>query len=64
MDKKRKFSKKALRDFELIDAAIKFNDQNAYTELTSNYKNSIFYTNYRSRMTNARKKCNSYFVLV
>ena len=44
MDKKRKFSKKALRDFELIDAAIEFNDQNAYTELMSNYKNSIFYT--------------------
>ena len=44
MDKKRKFSKKALRDFELIDAAIKFNDQNAYTELMSNYKNYIFYT--------------------
>ena len=30
MDKKRKFSKKALRDFELIDAAIKFNDQNDF----------------------------------
>ena len=44
MDKKRKFSKKALRDFELIDAAIEFNDQNAYAEVMSNYKNSIFYT--------------------
>ncbi len=44
MDKKRKFSKKALRDFELIDAAIKFNDQNAFAELMANYKNSIYFT--------------------
>ena len=43
MDKKRKFSKKALRDFELIDAAIKFNDQNAFSELMANYKKSIYY---------------------
>ena len=33
MDKKRKFSKKALRDFDLIDAAIARNDQNAFAEL-------------------------------
>ena len=32
MDKKRKFSKKALRDFELIDAAIAYNDQNAFAK--------------------------------
>ena len=44
MDKKRKFSKKALRDFELIDAAIKFNDQNAFAELMANYKKSIYFT--------------------
>ena len=44
MDKKRKFSKKALRDFELIDAAIAYNDQNAFSELMSNYKNSIYFT--------------------
>ena len=44
MDKKRKFSKKALRDFELIDAAIEFNDQNAFSELMANYKKSIYYT--------------------
>ena len=44
MDKKRKFSKKALRDFELIDAAIEFNDQNAFAELMANYKNSIYFT--------------------
>ena len=44
MDKKRKFSKKALRDFELIDAAIAYNDQNAFAELMANYKNSIYYT--------------------
>ena len=42
MDKKRKFSKKALRDFELIDAAIKFNDQNAFAKLMANYKKSIY----------------------
>ena len=44
MDKKRKFSKKALRDFELIDAAIAYNDQNAFAELMENYKKSIYYT--------------------
>jgi RNA polymerase sigma-70 factor (ECF subfamily) len=44
MDKKRKFSKKALRDFELIDAAIAYNDQNAFAELMANYKNSIYFT--------------------
>jgi len=44
MDKKRKFSKKALRDFELIDAAIAYNDQNAFAELMGNYKKSIYYT--------------------
>ena len=44
MDKKRKFSKKALRDFELIDAAIAYNDQNAFAELMANYKKSIYFT--------------------
>lgn len=44
MDKQRKFSKKALRDFELIDSAIKYNDQNAFSELMDNYRNSIYFT--------------------
>ena len=46
MDKKRKFSKKALRDFELIDAAIEFNDQlrkSAYSfELIDNDQLRVF----------------------
>ena len=44
MDKKRKFSKKALRDFDLIDAAIARNDQSAFAELLGTYKNSIYFT--------------------
>ncbi len=44
MDKQRNFSKKALRDFELIDSAIKYNDQNAFSELMDNYRNSIYFT--------------------
>ena len=44
MDKKRNFSKKALRDFELIDLAIKYNDQSAFSELMHNYKNTIYFT--------------------
>ena len=44
MDKKRNFSKKALRDFELIDLAIKYNDQSAFSELMYNYKNTIYFT--------------------
>ena len=44
MNKKRNFSKKALRDFELIDLAIKSNDQNAFKKLMDNYKNSIYFT--------------------
>ena len=44
MDKKRKFSKKALRDFDLIDAAIARNDQSAFAELMATYKNSIYFT--------------------
>ena len=43
MNKKRNFSKKALRDFELIDLAIKSNDQNAFKKLMDNYKNSIYF---------------------
>ena len=43
MDKKRKFSKKALRDFDLIDAAIARNDQSAFAELMATYKNSIYW---------------------
>ena len=41
MDKKRKFSKKALRDFELIDAAIKFNDQNAFASFIRKLKQAF-----------------------
>ena len=44
MDYKKKFSKKALHDFKLIDKAIKDNDQNAYSEILNSYKNSIYYT--------------------
>ena len=44
MNKKRNFSKKALRDFELIDLAIKSNDQNDFKKLMDNYKNSIYCT--------------------
>ncbi len=44
MDYKKKFSKKALNDFKLIDLAINKNDQNAYSEIMKSYKNSIYYT--------------------
>jgi len=44
MDYKKKFSKKALKDFKLIDKAIQDNDQNAYSEILNSYKNSIYYT--------------------
>ena len=44
MNKKRNFSKKALRDFELIDLAIKSNDQNAFKKLMNNYKSLIYFT--------------------
>ena len=44
MDYKKKFSKKALNDFKLIDKAIQDNDQNAYSEILNSYKNSIYYT--------------------
>ena len=44
MNKKRNFSKKALRDFELIDLAIKSNDQNAFKKLMNHYKSSIYFT--------------------
>ena len=44
MDYKKKFSKKALNDFKLIDLAINNNDQNAYSEIMKSYKNSIYYT--------------------
>ena len=44
MDYKKKFSKKALNDFKLIDLAIAKNDQNAYSEIMKSYKNSIYFT--------------------
>ena len=44
MDYKKKFSKKALNDFRLIDLAITKNDQNAYSEIMKSYKNSIYFT--------------------
>ena len=44
MNKKRNFSKKALRDFDLIDLAIKSNDQNAFKKLMNHYKSSIYFT--------------------
>lgn len=44
MDFKKKFSKKALNDFKLIDLAITKNDQNAYSEIMKSYKNSIYFT--------------------
>ena len=44
MDYKKKFSKKALHDFKLIDLAITKNDQNAYSEIMKSYKNSIYFT--------------------
>ena len=44
MDYKKKFSKKALNDFKLIDLAITNNDQNAYSEIMKSYKNSIYFT--------------------
>ena len=44
MNKKRNFSKKALRDFKLIDLAIKSNDQNAFKKLMNNYKSLIYFT--------------------
>jgi len=44
MNKKRNFSKKALRDFELIDLATTSNDQNAFKKLMDNYKSSIYFT--------------------
>ena len=44
MDYKKKFSKKALNDFRLIDLAITKNDQNAYSEIIKTYKNSIYFT--------------------
>ena len=44
MDYKKKFSKKALNDFKLIDLAINKNDQNAYSEIMKSYKNSIYFT--------------------
>lgn len=44
MELKKKFSKKALIDFKLIDLATKENDQNAYSEIMKNYRNSVYYT--------------------
>ena len=44
MDYKKKFSKKALKDFKLIDLAINKNDQKAYSEIMKSYKNSIYFT--------------------
>ena len=44
MDYKKKFSKKALNDFKLIDLAINENDQKAYSEIMKSYKNSIYFT--------------------
>ncbi len=44
MNKKRNFSKKALRDFKLIDLAIKSNNQHAFKKLMDNYKSSIYFT--------------------
>ena len=44
MDYKKKFSKKALNDFKLIDLAINKNDQKAYSEIMKSYKNSIYFT--------------------
>jgi len=44
MEYKKKFSKKALNDFKLIDLAITKNDQNAYSEIMKSYKNSIYFT--------------------
>ncbi len=44
MNKKRNFSKKALRDFKLIDLAIKSNNQHAFKKLMDNYKRSIYFT--------------------
>jgi len=44
MDYKKKFSKKALNDFRLIDLAINENDQKAYSEIMKSYKNSIYFT--------------------
>jgi len=44
MDYKKKFSKKAINDFKLIDLAINNNDQNAYSEIMKSYKNSIYFT--------------------
>ena len=43
MNKKRNFSKKALRDFKLIDLAIKSNNQHAFKKLMDNYKRSIYF---------------------
>ena len=37
MDYKKKFSKKALKDFKLIDLAINKNDQKAYSEIMKSY---------------------------
>ena len=37
------FSKKALKDFSLIDLAIKEKNQDAYAELMENYKKSVYH---------------------
>ena len=55
MDYKKKFSKKALKDFKLIDLAINKNDQKAYSEIMKSYKNSIYFTILKSKFVSISK---------
>ena len=43
MDLEKQFSDKALKDFELIDRAIKEGDQQAYAELMERYKKPVYH---------------------
>ncbi|MGF1534783.1 MAG: RNA polymerase sigma factor [Bernardetiaceae bacterium] len=40
---KKSFSEKALKDFELIDAAIEKGDEQAYAQLMDRYRNSVYF---------------------
>ncbi|MEM7550062.1 MAG: sigma-70 family RNA polymerase sigma factor [Bacteroidota bacterium] len=43
MDLKKDFSQKALQDFDLIDQAVKKNDEQAYAELLKRYKKPVYH---------------------
>jgi len=44
MDVKKRFSEKALEDFELIDRAVEKGDEKAFTELLAKYRKPVYHT--------------------